>query len=174
MGTITTGVGLISGIDTASLVESLLAIEGQGKARLEDRIASLQAQQTALLDINARLLNLKGSAGALSLTDNVFRSVLATSSDEEVLTATATSRALPGTFQFTVRQLAAASQQMTRGFADLDTTLAQLGQTEEQFLEMKSKGRRAAIFQGIENELPEYIMIDSSVVIINKKLWKLD
>ncbi|MHC4946779.1 MAG: flagellar filament capping protein FliD [Planctomycetota bacterium] len=122
MGTITTGVGLISGIDTASLVESLLAIEGQGKARLEDRIASLQAQQTALLDINARLLNLKGSAGALSLTDNVFRSVLATSSDEEVLTATATSRALPGTFQFTVRQLAAASQQMTRGFADLDTT----------------------------------------------------
>ena len=31
MGTITTGIGLISGIDTASLIDSLIALESQGK-----------------------------------------------------------------------------------------------------------------------------------------------
>jgi flagellar hook-associated protein 2 len=121
MGTISTGIGLISGINTAQLIEGLLAIEARGKTTLQSRVSTLQTQRTALLDINARLLNLKNASRTFRL-DKVFRSALAISSDEEVLTATASAAAQPGTYQFIVRQLVSTSQQMTRGFADRTTT----------------------------------------------------
>ena len=121
MGSITTGIGLISGINTAQLIDSLIALESRGKINLQQRIATLQAQRTALLDVNARLLNLKNSAKSLRL-DKIFQSALATSSDDTILTATAAANAQPGTFQFIVKQLVATSQKMTHGFADRTTT----------------------------------------------------
>ena len=42
MGTISTGVGLISGIDTASLIDSLIALESRGKINLQTQLANLQ------------------------------------------------------------------------------------------------------------------------------------
>ncbi|MHC4093735.1 MAG: flagellar cap protein FliD N-terminal domain-containing protein, partial [Planctomycetota bacterium] len=89
MGTLTTGIGLISGIDTGALIDALIALASGPKTNLQTRLASLQSQQTALLDINARLLNLKSSSAGLR-TNNVFQSALATSSNSEVLTAAAT------------------------------------------------------------------------------------
>jgi flagellar hook-associated protein 2 len=121
MGSITTGIGLVSGINTAQLIDSLIALESRGKVNLQRRIATLQTQRTALLDINARLLNLKNSAKSLRL-DKIFQSALATSGDDEVLTATAAANAQPGTFQFIVKQLVATSQKMTQGYADRTTT----------------------------------------------------
>jgi flagellar hook-associated protein 2 len=121
MGSITTGIGLISGINSAQLIDGLLAIEGRGKTSLQTRLSTIQAQRTALLDINARLLNLKNTAKSFRL-DKVFRSALATSSDEEVLTATASASAQPGVYQFIVRQLVGTSQQLTSGFNDRTVT----------------------------------------------------
>ncbi len=120
MGSITTGIGLISGIDTATLIERLLALESQGKVVLQERLADLQEQQLAMLDINARLLNLKNAAAAFR-TSSVFDAASATSSDETVLTALATG-AQPGTFRFIVKQLVSNSQKLSRGFADAGTT----------------------------------------------------
>jgi flagellar hook-associated protein 2 len=116
MGTISTGIGLISGINTATLIEQLLALEGRGKLALQQRVAGLQARKTAMLDINARLLNLKSAARSFR-RDRTFQAALATSSNDEVLTATATGSAIPGTYQFIVHQRAAASQLLSRGFA---------------------------------------------------------
>lgn len=121
MGTITTGIGLVSGINTAQLIEGLLAIEGRGKTSLQTRLTAIQAQRTAMLDINARLLNLKNAARSFRI-DRVFKTSLAISSNEDVLTATATGSAQPGSYQFIVKQLAASSQQLTKGFADRTTT----------------------------------------------------
>ncbi len=42
MGTITTGIGLISGIDTATLIDNLIALEARGKTGLQVRLAVLQ------------------------------------------------------------------------------------------------------------------------------------
>ncbi len=125
MGTITTGVGLISGINTANLIDQLIAIEARGKTALENRLALIQGQRTAMLDINARLLNLKGSARGLRL-DKVFQSALATSSNPEVLTATANGSVQPGTYGFRVKQVVSNSQKVTRGFADGGSTPAGL------------------------------------------------
>jgi len=119
MGTISTSTGLISGIDYGALIETYLATQYQGMVRLQNRISILQAQKTALLDINARLLNFKSAASSFR-TNQVFQSALATSSDSEVLTATANTTAQPGTFQFIVKQLVTTSQQVSKGYASSD------------------------------------------------------
>lgn len=121
MGSITTGVGLISGINTAQLIESLITLESRPKSKLQERAALLSSRRTALLDINARLLNLKNTSKGFRL-NKVFLSSLATSSNPDALTASASSNAQPGTFQFIVKQLVSTSQQLTKGFADKTTT----------------------------------------------------
>ena len=121
MGSITTGVGLISGIDTASLIDSLIALEGRSKTTLQRRVATLQSQQTALLDINARLLSLKTTARSFRL-DKIFQSAMGTSSNESIITASASAEAQPGTFNFIVKQLVSNSQKLSRGFADYSTS----------------------------------------------------
>jgi flagellar hook-associated protein 2 len=120
MGSITTGVGLISGIDIASLIESLLTLESQRKFDLQDRVTSLQAQQTAMLDVNARLLSFKSAASAFRV-NSTFDAAIASSSNEDVLTATASNTAQPGSYQFIVKRLVSTSQQLSRGFASSDS-----------------------------------------------------
>lgn len=121
MGSITTGIGLISGIDTASLIDSLINLESRGKFRIQDRIASLRAQQTALLDINARLLNFSNAITTMR-NDSVFRSTLATSSDELILTATTGKGTLPGSYKFIINSLVTNSQKLSQGFASTAST----------------------------------------------------
>lgn len=121
MGTITTGVGLISGIDTANIIDQLIALEALGKIPIQNRITSLQNKQLALLDINARLLNLKTASASFRI-DSIFKSALASSSDEEVMTATAGKLAQPGNFSFIVKQLVTSSQKLSQGFVDKNTT----------------------------------------------------
>ena len=121
MGTITTGIGLISGIDTASLISQLIALEARGKIPLQTKIAFLKAKQFALMDINTRLLNLKTASSSFR-TDSIFQAALASSSNDEILTATAGKLAQPGTFTFIVKQLVTASQKISQGYADRNTT----------------------------------------------------
>lgn len=116
MGSITTGIGLISGIDSGQLIDQLIALESRGKITLQNRLSRLQQQQTAMLSINSRLLALKNVAGSFR-KDNVFQSMTATSSNPDVLTASASSKAVPGNFSFSVKQLVSTSQQLSKGFA---------------------------------------------------------
>ena len=52
MGSIPSGFGIISGFDTATLIEQMLAYQAQGRSRVEARIGLLQARRSAMLDIN--------------------------------------------------------------------------------------------------------------------------
>ena len=121
--TISSGIGLISGIDTATLINQLIALESIPKVNLQLRLADLQTKQAALLDINARLLNLKTSAAGLR-TASVFESIIATSSDPDFLTASPIigGGAQPGSYSFLVKQLVSTSQKISRGFTDTNTT----------------------------------------------------
>ncbi|MEX2214437.1 MAG: flagellar filament capping protein FliD [Phycisphaeraceae bacterium] len=121
MGQITSGIGLISGINTAQLIEQLLAIEARPKALVQRRSAILTSQQVAFQDVNAKLLALKGSvSGFLSATG--FKATAATSSDDKILSATSSASAVPGTYNFTVSRLVSSQQTITKGFADKDAT----------------------------------------------------
>ncbi|MCH8314657.1 MAG: flagellar filament capping protein FliD [Planctomycetes bacterium] len=121
MGTITTGIGLISGIDTASLISQLIALEARGKIPLQTKIAFLKAKQFALMDINTRLLSLKTASKSFR-ADSIFKAALASSSNDDILTASAGKLAQPGTFTFIVKQLVTASQKLSQGYADRNTT----------------------------------------------------
>jgi flagellar hook-associated protein 2 len=121
MGTITTGTGLISGIDIAGFIDSIITLESQGKFRLQSRISEIQTQQTAMLDINARLLNFKTAARSFRI-DDIFRSASALSSNEDLLTATASTRAQSGRFRFIIKQLVSTSQQLSKGYATADAS----------------------------------------------------
>ncbi|MCK4873727.1 MAG: flagellar filament capping protein FliD [Phycisphaerales bacterium] len=120
MGTITSDIGLISGINIRQLIDQLMAIESRPLYRAEERIAALQFQQTAFLDINARLLSLGNLAGAFRVS-SIFQSAKATSSDTDVLTASANEDAAVGTYNLTVHRLVSTHQEISRGFADKDS-----------------------------------------------------
>lgn len=120
MGTITAGTGLISGLDTAGLIDSLLTLASGPRLRLQARAAELTAQKTALLSVNSTLLALKTSAGTFR-RDSVFQTKIGTSSNSEILGVSTTKNAQTGAFKFIVKQLVSTSQKITtNGFATRD------------------------------------------------------
>ncbi len=126
MSGITSSVGLFSGIDSASLIESLLAVESRPKILVQQRIAQLQLQQSGFLDINGRLNSLRSAAASLR-TDDIFNTTSAGTSDEDVLTASAGPRSTVGSYSFIVDRLVSTRQLLSRGFADRDTTALNAG-----------------------------------------------
>ena len=121
---ISSSIGLVSGIDSGAIIQQLLSLDAQAKTPIFQRIGGLNASNAALLDVNARLLAFK-SASSTFRVDDIFRSTNATSSDEGVLFATAGSKAIPGQYAFRVKQLVSTSQVMSGGFTS--STLEPLG-----------------------------------------------
>lgn len=130
MSGISTSSGIFSGIDTGSLIQQLLAIEARPRTLVQQRIAGLQAQQAAYLDINSALLALNGAAKKFR-TDSTFSAARATSSNAAILTGTANSGAATGSYSFTVNRLVSTQQQISRAFADRDVSA--VGATEFSF-----------------------------------------
>ncbi len=121
MGQISTGVGLISGINFADLIDQLIALESRPKTLVESANVRLTTQQFAFQDINAKLLAFKLSTTNL-LSASAFNATQASSSNEAVLTATSTNSATPGSYSFAVDRLVSTQQAISAGFADQDTT----------------------------------------------------
>ena len=122
MSTISTGVGLFSGIDYATLVDQLISIDAAPRDTLLSRISNIDAQRTALTDISARILSLLSSVQSLT-SPSLFRGATATSSDGGVLGASASAGAMPGAYDFIVRSLATTHQLVSRGFSSKDATV---------------------------------------------------
>ena len=87
--------GLITGLDTNSLISGLIRAEQGPTNILQGQKTVLQAQQGAYTTLVASLADLKTAAQSLSLSSD-FNTKTATSSDETVLTASADSTALSG------------------------------------------------------------------------------
>lgn len=129
MGQITSGVGLVSGINTAQIIDQLLAIEARPKELVTQRNTLLTTQQVAFQSVNAKLLVLKQSAGAFE-DNSIFGSTSTSSSDDTVLTATSSTSTVPGSYSFTVDRLVTTQQSISSGFSDQDSSgIASLGGT---------------------------------------------
>jgi flagellar capping protein FliD len=50
---ITSGVGLVSGLPTAELIDSIIAGASRPRDLLSERLTSLQSQRSGLLELNA-------------------------------------------------------------------------------------------------------------------------
>jgi flagellar hook-associated protein 2 len=128
MGTISSSVGIISGIDTKSLIDQLIAIESRPKQLIQNRSTVLKTTQIAFQEINATLLALKGSAGAF--TPSLFSATRSTSSDDSIMSVSSTPSAAPGSYSFTVNRLVSGQQTVSKGLLDTNfTKLAPQGAT---------------------------------------------
>lgn len=112
-----TSSGLISGIDSAALIDQLLQITARPRTLAQARLGQLQTQQAAFLDINSRLQTLR-TAAADFRTQFVFRGKTATTTQPSAVTATANNGAQLGTFGVLVDRLVSTQQRLSRGFED--------------------------------------------------------
>ena len=117
MGQITSTTGLVSGIDSQSIIDQLIRVESRPKTNITNRNTVLQSQQTALQEVNAQLLGVASAANRFA-SDDAFEATTATSSNEQVAAVTSSTGALPGNYQLTVRQLVSSQQTLTDGFTD--------------------------------------------------------
>lgn len=126
MGTVTSGTGIFSGIDSASIISQLLAVDSRPKIVIQQRVAQLQSQTAALLGINSKLSALRTAVEKFR-TSNPFDNNAATSSDDKIMGATASVTAAAGTYSFLVDRLVSSQQMLSRGFADKSSTAVGAG-----------------------------------------------
>ncbi|MEM6854238.1 MAG: flagellar filament capping protein FliD [Planctomycetota bacterium] len=121
MAQITSSTGLVSGIDSQSIIDQLIAIESRPKTNIEQRNTVLEAQQTAYQTVNAQLLSLKNASSRI-VSDDVYDATSSSSSNEAVATVSSSVGAAVGNYSLTVRQLVGSQQTISRGYADNDST----------------------------------------------------
>ena len=116
MGTITTNIGLISGIDYGQLVNELVQASS-GSVNNQTAInKTFSDQQTAITSLEASLLGLQNSTNALSST-SLYNQRTTSTTDPTTLSATVTGQAQTGQYQFTSAQLAQTQQFQSSKFA---------------------------------------------------------
>ncbi|HPO16960.1 MAG TPA: flagellar filament capping protein FliD [Candidatus Hydrogenedentes bacterium] len=101
--------GLISGLDTATLISQLVAIKREPETRIQTRITTLQSQQTALKELRTQLFTLRNRIQDFRL-NNVFNAYKSSTSEDTVLTSSiSSSTPVVGSFVINVTQLASAT-----------------------------------------------------------------
>jgi flagellar hook-associated protein 2 len=109
--------GLVSGLNTSSIISQMMQIEAQPRTALKNRVSTDQTQLKALQDLNSSVLALYNSATNLTKPSS-WQGYTATSSSQYVA-ATTTSTAAPGTLSFTVNSLATAQSDTFANSANL-------------------------------------------------------
>jgi flagellar hook-associated protein 2 len=99
--------GLVSGLDTASIINQLIQLEARPQTMLKSRMSGQQSVAKALQALNTKLAGIATSAGDLAKTAN-WSPVTVSSSNAKV-TVTAASGAVPSTLSLTVDKVATAS-----------------------------------------------------------------
>jgi len=97
--------GLASGLDTQAIIRALVAVEERPIFQMERTKKSLGEQKSLFGNLDELLDKLTDAAQDLKSTSN-FLQMKATSSNEDLLTATASSTATPGTYGVKVHALA--------------------------------------------------------------------
>ncbi|HUI74684.1 MAG TPA: flagellar filament capping protein FliD [Candidatus Acidoferrum sp.] len=115
--------GLGTGIDVQQFVTLALANDQANITNLQNQQTALNAQTTALQQITTDLNNLQSAAFALSDPLGSLASETATSSNTNVLNATASSAAQAATHTITVNSLATTSSYYTNAVADGNTAI---------------------------------------------------
>lgn len=120
MSGISAGIGLISGINTAELIDQLIQLESRPLFNLQTRVQEIDARKAAFLEISAQLLSVRNSVSNFN-RQSFFQRFSANSSNEDVITALTSNSAVPSSTTFRVHSLVSTHSMISRGFADKDT-----------------------------------------------------
>lgn len=123
--------GLSSGFDVEQIVEDLMRVERIPVDRVFQQKVQAEWQRDAYRDVNLKLLRLRNMSFDLGL-QGTFDKKTAFSSDENIISVSATGAAQEGHYQYRVEQLAASAQLvaadaedgLARFFAENDLTEA--------------------------------------------------
>lgn len=119
--TISTGVGLISGLNFTDIISQLSAVNSRPIGFLRNDQAKLAARQNALQLINQKLLDFDGSLN--TLTDaSQFSGRTINNPEFTKLAATVDRTGAIGSFTIDIKQLAEAERRASQGIADTDET----------------------------------------------------
>lgn len=110
--------GLATGLDSGSIIDSLVKAEKAVATRLGQRRSDIQKRISILSDLGTKLRGLGTAAGKVDASSEL-RALRATATGPE-LTATGSSDAQAGTWTVAVRQLARAETSRSRAFASRD------------------------------------------------------
>lgn len=99
--------GIASGIDSKSIISQMVSLETQKITKFQQRIALEEAERIAFQDLSSRLQSLKSAVGGFS-SSSLFSSLSASSSDEDLVSVSATDAAPRGSHQVKVIQTAQA------------------------------------------------------------------
>ena len=101
--------GLVSGLDTASIISQLMQLEAQPRTNLQSKVASNQRELSALQTFNSKLAAIATQAGDLTKA-SAWGGVKATSSSDKVA-VTADAGVAAGSLSFTVNAIASAARE---------------------------------------------------------------
>jgi len=118
--------GIVSGMDTATVIQQLLELQRAPVYRLEAKKQLATQRIAAWQALNAALLGLKVSSYALARTP-LYQAKSVSVSDSDVLTATATTAAQAGFYSLRVAQLARAHQLTSTGYRNAHQELVGSG-----------------------------------------------
>jgi flagellar hook-associated protein 2 len=127
MSGISSGVGIFSGINRDQIIQQLLAIDARPKVLAQQQIAGLQKYQAAFLDVTGKANALRTLAQTFR-TSKIFQSARATSSNADVLKATAANGAPTGQYSVTAARLASTQQVLSRGLSNSNVSGVGLSQ----------------------------------------------
>jgi flagellar hook-associated protein 2 len=116
MAGITIG-GLATGLDSASIISKLLAVERLPEQVLQNTQKTDQSQIDIYSQLQTALTNLQNVATGMSLSSS-FKGMLSTVADSTVAGVTASSSAIAGTHTLEVTTLATSQRQVSTGYAD--------------------------------------------------------
>lgn len=111
--------GLMSGLDTESIIGKIMELERRPITLLQSREAAFQAEISAVGTLKAALSEFRATASALSDTE-AFGAMKAVSGNTDVLAVSATNEAQAGTWQVRVDALAQAEQKRGAAFSSAD------------------------------------------------------
>jgi len=120
--------GLSSGIDWRSIIDQLTEVEYKRVEVIEARKTTYQERLSAWQSINSLLLSFKTAAGTLNTVSsfNLFTPSLSSSTAtdaEDILSATTSTDASPGTYDIVVESLAAAQKLSSSSYSGSSTEL---------------------------------------------------
>jgi flagellar hook-associated protein 2 len=117
MGRISTGIGLVSGINSKDIIDQLIKIESRPVDLLQTRVDSTNQQKLAFTDLLTRLTSVRVFGQSVQ-KPQTFAAATTTSSDENVLTGTAANGAAIGSYTFQVARLVTTQQSVSQGYSD--------------------------------------------------------
>lgn len=120
---ISSGIGLMSGLDTEAIITATMNVERTPILLLQQKQANFSAKISSYGSLKSSLSGLQTAVTALKETDNFDPSYSASSSNKDILTVETSSEATGGTYSLKVAQLATSEQMAGNIYSDTTDTV---------------------------------------------------